>query len=104
MDQPVIYNVTTAVMPAIEKQWITWMQDIHIPEVLGTGCFFRHQFVKLVDTGEQEHATYAVQYYAADKRLYDEYSLRYATALRKKVTEKWGEMALSFSTLMQILS
>ena len=104
MDQPVIYNVTTAVMPAIEKQWIEWMQEIHIPEVLGTGCFFRHQLVKLVDTGEQEHSTYAVQYYATDKSLYDEYSLRYATSFKKKVTEKWGGMALSFSTLMQILS
>jgi hypothetical protein len=104
MDQPVIYNVTTAVMPGIEDQWLTWMQDIHIPEVLGTGCFFRHQLVKLLDTGEQEHATYAVQYYAHDKRLYDDYLSNYAKGLRKEVKDKWGEMAMSFSTLMLVVA
>ena len=104
MDQPVIYNVTTAVMPAIEGQWLTWMQDIHIPEVLGTGCFFRHQLVKLVDTGDQEHATYAVQYYAHEKRLYEEYISNYAAGLRKEVKDKWGEMAMSFSTLMVVVA
>lgn len=103
MNEPVIYNVTTAVIPSIESEWLQWMKDVHIPEVLGTGCFERHQFVKLIDLEDQEHATYAVQYYAQDKSSYDEYMSRYAVVLRKAVREKWGENAMSFATLMAIV-
>ena len=91
-------------MPGIEGQWLAWMEDVHIPQVLGTGCFFRHQLVKLLDTGEQEHATYAVQYYASDKSLYDNYLGNHAARLKKEVKDKWGDMAFSFSTLMQVIS
>lgn len=91
-------------MPAIEAAWLQWMTDIHIPEVLGTGCFERHQLVKLLNLGEEGHATYAVQYYAADESCYQEYISLYAPALRKAVSNKWGENAVSFTTLMALIA
>jgi hypothetical protein len=103
MPQAVIYNVTTVVMPQIEERWLQWMQDVHIPEVLGTGCFEKHQLVKLMSLEDEENATYAVQYYAANKSDYDRYIELYAVELRKAVKSKWGDNALSFSTLMAVL-
>ena len=103
MSQPVIYNVTTAVLPGIEKEWCAWMTYTHIPEVLDTGCFYKYQWVKLADTGDAEHATYAVQYYAEDESMYQEYSNLHAPSLKNAVKEKWGENAFSFSTLMHII-
>ena len=101
--QPVIYNVTTAVMPFIEAEWLSWMKYTHIPEVLDTGCFYKYQLVKLADTGDAEHATYAVQYYAEDESRYQEYNSQHAPALKKAVHEKWGENAFSFASLMHIM-
>ena len=34
-----IYNVTTKVHFSIQKEWLQWLQDEHIPEILETDCF-----------------------------------------------------------------
>ena len=103
MQQAVIYNVTTAVSPVVHEAWLQWMLDIHIPEVLGTGCFYKHQLVKILDTDETEAFTYAVQYYAETLSRYEEYISTWANGFRKAGVEKWGEQALSFRTLMAVV-
>lgn len=101
--EALIYNVTTAVSHAVHREWLHWMQDIHIPEVLGTGCFYKHQLVKVLDTDETEGCTYAVQYYAENRAVYDEYISRYAHSLGQAVKEKWGDQVFSFRSLMAIV-
>ena len=103
MADPVIYNITTTVSPAIERAWLQWMLDVHIPEVLGTGLFYKHQLVKILETDNAEGATYAIQYYAESIAQYQEYLARYADAFRREIAEHWGEHALSFRTLMAIV-
>jgi hypothetical protein len=98
-----IYNVTTKVDWSIHDAWVAWMQDVHIPEVTGTGCFEKHQFVRVLDIDEADGATYAAQYYAANMAKYNHYVNAYAPALKKKVLEKWGQHALSFRSLMEIV-
>ncbi|MES2646790.1 MAG: DUF4286 family protein [Bacteroidota bacterium] len=100
----IIYNVTTAVNHQVNEAWLQWMKDIHIPEVLGTGCFVKHQLVKILDTDESEGFTYAVQYYAESQAKYDEYISYYANDFRKAITVLWGENVLSFRTLMAVLA
>ena len=102
--QPIIYNVTTAVSHQVKEDWLQWMLDIHIPEVLGTGCFYKHQLVKILDTDETEGITYAVQYYAESQSAYEDYISNYAGNFRKAISDKWGEQVYSFRTLMEILS
>ena len=102
--QQIIYNVTTAVSHQVHEEWLQWMQEIHIPEVLGTGCFFKHQLVKILETDESEGYTYAVQYYAASQAAYEEYISTYANNFRKAISQKWGEQVLSFRTLMSVLA
>ena len=99
-----LYNVTIKIDWSIHDEWLAWMQDIHIPEVLGTGCFYKHQLVKILDTDETGGTTYAVQYYAESQLAYEEYSSRYADGFRKVITEKWGEQVFSFRTLMMVIN
>ena len=98
-----IYNVTTSVDNSIHDSWLQWMQDEHLPEVLGTGCFEKHILVRLLDIDESEGVTYAVQYYAASQAKYDQYQELYGNDLRKKVLDRWGNRIISFRTLMQII-
>jgi len=49
------------------------MVNVLIPEVPGSGCFKKHQFVRLSEIDETEGPTYAIQYYADDKTDYDRY-------------------------------
>ncbi|MBS1592236.1 MAG: DUF4286 family protein, partial [Bacteroidetes bacterium] len=66
-----IYNVTTHVHHTIHQQWLQWMQEKHIPNVMATECFSKHQFVRVLETDETEGVTYAIQYFAESKALYN---------------------------------
>lgn len=100
----IIYNVTIKVDWPIHEEWLKWMMDIHIPEVIGTGCFERHQLVRLLEVDETEGPTYSVQYYATSKAKYDEYIELYSSTLRQKSIDLWGDKFIAFRTIMQIVN
>lgn len=99
----IIYNITIKVDWSIAEDWLEWMQNTHIPEVLGSGCFDRHQMVRLLQVDETEGPTYAAQYYAPTLSRYDYYLQHFAPAHRKQITEKWGEKYIDFHSLMQVV-
>jgi len=99
-----LYNITTQVAWAIHEAWLAWMLDIYIPEVLGTGCFVKHQLVRLLDTDEAEGPVYAVQYYALNRQQYDEYMALYEGNFKTQEHERWGNNIFSFSSLMQFVN
>ncbi len=88
----------------VHDQWLQWMQQTHIPEVMQTGCFTHYQFVKLLDTDETEGLTYATQYFAESKAQYNMYIEKFATILRNKATQKWGNATIGFRSFMQIIA
>jgi hypothetical protein len=32
----IVYNVTVNIDGAVEQEWLKWMKEVHIPEVLAT--------------------------------------------------------------------
>jgi hypothetical protein len=98
-----IYNVTTKVDRSIAEEWLTWMKEIHIPEVLSSGCFEKYQLLRLLDIDEEEGPTYATQYYAASPEAYEKYIEQYATTFKEHAYKKWGAKFISFRTLMELV-
>ena len=99
----VIYNVTTKVDWSIADEWVQWMLDIHIPEVIGTGYFEKHQFVQLLEVEQEDGPTYAVQYFAASEQHYEHYLQQYAAAFSKESINKWGKKFIAFKSLMRVI-
>lgn len=97
----IIYNVTVKIDWKIHDQWLQWMKDIHIPEILGTGCFEKHRILRLLEIDEADGPTYAFQYYAVSKVLYNRYTELYAPALRQQTIDKWGDQLIAFRSLME---
>ena len=98
-----VYNVTTKIDWSIAEEWVRWMQDVHIPEVIGTGCFERHLFVKLLEVDEEEGPTYAVQYFAKNRDGYDRYIKQHAPSFREAIMETWGSRFIAFRSLMEVV-
>ncbi|HEX6915891.1 MAG TPA: DUF4286 family protein [Chitinophagaceae bacterium] len=98
-----VYNVTIKITPGIHDSWKKWMNEVHIPEVMNTGCFEKFVFLRLLETDESEGPTYAVQYYAAGMAAYNRYIELYADRLRKATTDKWGNNYIAFRTLMEVV-
>lgn len=98
-----IYNVTLKVDESIHQDWLSWMKQVHIPDVMKTGCFEKHVFVRLMDVDESEGPTYAVQYYAVSKAQYNRYIDLYSPRLRQDGLTMWGNKFIAFRTLMEVV-
>src|SRR4051794_33372470 len=98
-----IYNITIKVDWSIHEEWLKWMLDIHIPEVLSSGCFIKHQFVRLMEIDDTDDPTYALQLYVENKENYKKYLALYQQALNLAALELWSDHFLTFSTLMQVV-
>lgn len=100
----IIYNVTTKVAWPISEAWVQWMQDIHIPEILGTGCFEKHQFAKILEVDEEDGPTYTVQYHAATIEKYQQYINQYSQNFKQEILAKWSDQIVAFRSLMEVIN
>jgi hypothetical protein len=98
-----IYNVTVKVDHSIAADWLRWLKEEHIPEVVGTGCFTTATILELLENADEEGLTYAIQYQASTKEDYDRYIDQHAHLLRQKSFDKWGDRFMAFRTLMKIV-
>lgn len=99
----IIYNVTTKVSWAIHAEWLSWIHDVLIPEVLQTDCFFESRILRLLDTDEDDGPTYAIQFNAYTLREYRIFMEQYSTSFQKKTHEKWNDLLVAFSSTMEVL-
>ena len=98
----VIYNVTVSVDPSIQKEWLNWMQTVHIPDVLATGLFKSNRILR-VHGHEENGITYAIQYVLESQKLLDQYFLEHAPRLQAEHVSKYGNKAVAFRTILEIL-
>jgi len=99
----IIYNVTTQPAWEIHVDWLNWMKEEHIPDVMGTGMFTQCIILRLLEVDESDGPTYAMQYHAESRETYDRYISDYAAELRKKTFAKWGNRFIAFRSLMQVV-
>jgi hypothetical protein len=85
----IIYSVTITLEAAIEADWSSWMREVHVPDVLGTGCFSECRICKRVDPAE-EGVTYLLQYRSPSLARYQHYRDNFAPALQKKHTDRYA--------------
>ena len=98
----IIYNVTVSVEESIKTDWLTWIKDIHIPEVMSTGIFFKSQINRVIMQGDSDY-TFAVSFTCETMKDLHQYQVNFATDLQQKHTARYGEKAVAFRTLMEVI-
>ena len=99
-----IYNVTVKVDASIANDWLTWLKEEHIADVIGTNCFTKATIMRLLEVDESEGPTFAIQYFAESKALYNEYISNHAAVMRQKSFDKWGNKFIAFRSVMQVVN
>ena len=99
----IIYNVTIKVHDSIKAEWLTWLKEEHIPEVIATGCFTTATILHLLEVDDSEGPTYAIQYRAESKAIYNQYIEKFAGIMRQKSFDKWGDKFIAFRSVMQVV-
>jgi ABC-type ATPase with predicted acetyltransferase domain len=99
----IIYNVTTNLDESIEKQWLQWMQEKHIPEILATKKFTTARLVKVLVEEEMGGTTYSVQYTTDSKATLEKYYQEDAPRLRQEALALFGDKMLAFRTELELI-
>jgi hypothetical protein len=103
LSSAIIYNVTTKVDQSIASEWLQWLKEEHINDMIGTGCFTHAVILQMTEVDETEGPTYAVQYHAESKALYNHYINEYSSEMREKSHKRWGDKIISFRSVLKII-
>lgn len=99
----IIYSVTININESVHDKWLKWMQDTHIPEVLGTGKFINAKIAKVLVEEEMGGITYSIQYTAENKEILDKYYAEDSEKMREEVTKKFGDKFVAFRTELAVV-
>lgn len=99
----IVYNVTIKVNPEIHIDWLSWMKNSHIPDVMNVRIFLENQVCKILNQDDSEGVTYAIQYKCPTLDEFDNYMLNFAPRLQAEHNTKFKGKFVAFRTLMQIV-
>lgn len=98
----ILYNLTVILDEAIQEDYLSWMKQQHIPEVMDTSCFISYRILKVLDS-PNEGVTYCIQYIAETMEDYDKYVLNFAPALRVSFPERFTDKFVIYRTVMEYI-
>ena len=98
----ILYNVTVNVDQSIHADWLEWMRNSHIPEVMKTGFFNEYRILKVL-SDEDTGPTYSIQYFCDTMEKYENYELNFAPKLRDDVIGRYKEKFIAFRTLLEVI-
>ena len=98
----ILYSVTVNIDIEKEKEYVAWMKQIHIPEVMATGLFTDSKFFKLLHEVE-EGVNYSAQYFADSLDQIQRYQADHAPELQQKLNDKFGKHYVAFRSLLELV-
>jgi hypothetical protein len=98
----ILYNVTVKVTKEASGEWLEWMKQKHIPDVLATGLFTEHKICRILQD-EQDGDTYAIQYLCKSMDDFKTYQENHAKSLQAEHAARYKEKYVAFRTLMEVV-
>ncbi|ADV49195.1 hypothetical protein Celal_1895 [Cellulophaga algicola DSM 14237] len=99
-----IYNVTSNIDESIHEQWLSWMKESHIPDMLATGKFSAAKLCRVLIEEEMGGVTYSVQYTTTSKDELEKYYKEDAPRLRQEAMKLFADKILAFRTELEVIS
>ncbi|MEC7770898.1 MAG: DUF4286 family protein [Bacteroidota bacterium] len=99
-----IYNVTINIDESVHDQWLDWMKDKHLPDMLATGKFSHAKMVKVLVEEDMGGITYSVQYTTQDRSTLEAYYKEDAERLRADAQKMFPNKFVAFRTELEVIS
>ena len=98
-----IYNVTINIDESVEAQWLHWMQEIHIPDMLATGKFTEAKMCQVMVKEDLGGITYSIQYTTDSKETLERYFKEDANRLRQDGLQRFANKFVAFRTELNVV-
>lgn len=98
----ILYNVTVNIDASEHDNWLKWMREEHIPEVMKTGCFIESRLSRI--QGEEEGGvTFSIMYVSSSQELYDTYLHQHAQQLQSEHSLRFNGKFAAFRTVLNVI-
>ena len=98
----ILYNVTVNIDEDVRDEWLTWMKEVHIPDLLATGMFVSCKLARIL-AEEVGGNAYSVQYFAPSMEKVEQYMREFAPRLQAEHDKKFNGKYVAFRTLLDIV-
>lgn len=98
-----LYNVTITIDLDVHEDWIRWMRESHIPDVMATGQFLSYRMGKLMGHEHTDAEIYTVQYLVKDMTQLRRYQEEFAPRLQQQTRERYDGKFAAFRTVMEVV-
>lgn len=95
-----IYNVTVNIEDDVHDEWLNWMKEVHIPDVMSTNLFLSNRICEVMVEAEAGR-TYSIQYEFEDMQTLQLYQEMYAAKLQAEHTAKYKDKFVAFRTILR---
>lgn len=100
----IIYNVTINIDDSVHDEWLQWMKEQHIPDMLATKKFTAAKMSRVLIEEEMGGKTYSVQYETKDKNTLNLYYKEDADIMLSKGLRLFADKFVAFRTELEIIS
>lgn len=97
-----IYNVTVNITDEAHQEWLIWMKETHIPDVMKTGCFVDSQILKVLYIEDEGH-TYSIQYKFLEMADIEKYQKDFAPGLQAEHKKMFDGKYVAFRTVLEMV-
>lgn len=98
----VLYNRTVVVDNDIKQEWLRWVKQFHIQDMLNTGLFEKGRVFQLVTGNQPEgNTTFTVQLITSSMEHVELFRQRYEQAFEDEQSRKYGEKCLNFTSILE---
>ncbi|EGJ71513.1 hypothetical protein Bcop_1314 [Bacteroides coprosuis DSM 18011] len=98
-----IYNTTYHVEEEVESNFLIWIKESFIPEVLKQDILKNPRICKILSHSEPGHSNFALQWEVDSPKALHQHQMQYGTFAQDEVNKIFKEKVLSFDTLMRVV-
>ncbi|MBL4708853.1 MAG: DUF4286 family protein [Flavobacteriales bacterium] len=98
----IVYSVTVNIDDSSHTDWLAWMKNKHIPDVMATGFFTEYRMLKVISRNEgEEGMSYNIQYTCPNMADLHQYQIKHAPALQKEHSDRYDGKFAAFRTILE---
>lgn len=98
-----LYNVTITIDLDVHQDWLLWMRETHIPDVMATGMFVSYRMCRLIGHEHDDSEIFTLQYLVRDMEHLRRYMDEFAPELQRQHKARYEGKFAAFRTVMELM-
>jgi Domain of unknown function (DUF4286) len=97
----IIYNTTVKIERKVHREWLSWMKEVHIPDILACDEVSDYRIYRLLMADPDNEETYAFQLFFPDLQALQAYLSADGILHQRIFSDRYRDRYVAFSTVME---